>query len=262
MDEVTNDLYKKYLSSCQEWIDHIRPIATQMFLDYKHLSGKIYYMFDNINAQPCNVIIEINEKVEVDENIKSIYKRLALKFHPDKFNHTFNSQLFAIINKHYTLNSINIMTNLDTNSEKLVVMDDTIMEVVVSNLSIDGCWENIEKMLGKSDGDKMNIMTTPYKSSKEENEGNIDFLSTDAYNFFINPTKEKERINKFYYTEEELINKIKTTSDSSFYKYYATHYIHVRPILQACTERLLNERNSLLLENEKLRARIATLKTT
>jgi len=254
MDEA---MYQKYTAACREWIDYIRPIATKKFTEYKLKSGKIYYRFDYLSV---NVSEYNNNFDKKDENIKSIFKRLALKLHPDKCNNTFSTQLFAILSKHYSLNNIHILTSIDVLIDDLLATQDTIMDTIISNLSIDGRWENVEKMLAVASTNeiKMDILTSQYKDEPDDSI-KIDFLSTDAYQFFINQKTGEAKINKNYYTEDELIAKIKTTEDCKFYNYYAANYIHIKRIYQACVDRLLCEKSKLLLENKELKDKIAMI---
>lgn len=188
LDEHGKKLYQTYLKAKKEWLDYVKPLATNFTLNKIQESGKIYfrfsYIFINNREKTCKTI---SPELQVDnvkdrEECRTIYKKLSLKFHPDKFK--TNDNLFTYINASYENNNYDVLTKIF--SDILIILEKTTDE-------IDQYIQNIQ-----------NIQNLPF-IHKENVE--TDFTESTAYHNFLQNKVDLQ----YYMNPDELINHIENS---------------------------------------------------
>lgn len=252
LDDTVKIIYDNYIKSLQEWIKNIKPIATDSLQSYLDTSGKKYYKYEYIRiALP--LVLE-NDK----SDIKFVYKRLSIKFHPDKFPHELANDLFALINKHNLLGNVAILHALDEIADDLILLPRSKMEVLLINLSIEDTYKKITNEIRLKPKEILAILTRSIDSCVVID---TEFIFSRAYTFFMDRYSGEKNINDMYYTEDELIKKIEQSNDMEFISFYCTTYSHNRRILEACASNQLRMRDRLMDENELLKTKIAAQNT-
>jgi hypothetical protein len=182
LDEHGRKLYRLYLKAKQEWLDYITPIATDFTLNKIHETGKIYYRYsylyfkiesesetaERIEREKSfkNVSSELYfDSVKSSEECRTLYKKLALMFHPDKFK--VNDNLFKYIKTSYENNDIDVLNQIF--NDILIISEKTSEEIdqYIKNIPI--IWkENLEDDF---------TQTTTYKNFTK-NKVDLDFYMT------------------------------------------------------------------------------------
>jgi len=247
LDDTGKTIYDNYIRSTQEWIKYIKPFATDSLQSYLDTSGKKYYKYEYIRIS----VLETDNK----SDIKFVYKRLSIKFHPDKFSHELSNDLFVVINKHNLLGNVTILDALDEIAEDLILLPRAKMECLLNNLSIEDNYKKIMNEIRLKPKEILAILTQSIDSCVVIE---TDFISSRAYTFFMNRYSGEKNINDLYYTEDELIRKIEESNDMEFISFYGTTYSHNRRILEACVSNQLRIRDRLMTENELLKTKLAS----
>jgi curved DNA-binding protein CbpA len=182
LDDHGKMLYDNYIKARNEWTNYIAPIAQNYIRDLLSKANKKYYRFDYLFAQYGYKVTEditSCDNSEKPENIKKLYRKLSLLFHPDKFK--TNENLFKFIKTQYDNNDI---TKLSKINEDIDIL-------------LDFSYEQIE--------DYIKCQSTIVITEKQESApADYDYTTTIQYQMFI-----KNNINiKDYYSPEELINHI------------------------------------------------------
>ena len=193
LDEYGKKLYRAYLKAKQEWLDYVTPLATDFTLNKIHESGKVYnrysYLFFKVESEEekaerierekkyDTVSTELQfEPIKVSEECRTLYKKLSLMFHPDKFK--TNDNLFKYIKTSYENNDIDVLNQIFL--DILIISEKTSDEIeyYIKNIPIIRK-ENLE----------------------------TDFTQTTAYKNF---TKNKVDL-EFYMSLEELVDHIENS---------------------------------------------------
>ncbi len=192
LDEHGKKLYRAYLKAKQEWIEYITPIATDFTLNKIHETGKIYNRFsylyfkietesekeERLNREKNNTISsELKyDSVNSSEECRTLYKKLSLMFHPDKFK--TNDNLFKYIKTSYENNDIDVLTQIFSDSVEISEKTSEEIDKYIRNIPI---------------------------IHKEQIEG--DFTQTEAYKNF---THNKVNLD-FYMTQKEIVDYIENS---------------------------------------------------
>jgi len=190
LDEYGKKLYRTYLKAKQEWLDYVTPLATDFTLNKINESEKRYnrysYLFFKIESEEekaerierekkyDTVSTELQfETTKASEECRTLYKKLSLMFHPDKFK--TNDNLFKYIKTSYENNDIDVLNQIFL--DILIISEKTSDEIdyYIKNIPI------IHKEILEN-----------------------DFTQTSAYKNFA---KNKVDLD-FYMTQEELIDHI------------------------------------------------------
>lgn len=204
LDEYGKKLYRAYLKSKQEWLDYVTPLATNFTLNKINESGKIYnrfsYLYFKIESEEekaerierekkyNTVSTELQfESTKASEECRTLYKKLSLMFHPDKFK--TNDNLFKYIKTSYENNDIDVLNQIF--QDILIISEKTADE-------IDDYIKNIPII---------------HKEILED-----DFTQTTAYKNFA---KNKVDLD-FYMSQDEMINHIENdyllTNELKYYQ--------------------------------------------
>ena len=93
MDNTEQILYSNFIKAQKEWVNYIRPVATKSFNDRLNELNKKYYRYQYYST------IRTTDNVVGNTEIKQLYRKLSLKFHPDKFQK--NGYIFVLLTKMY-----------------------------------------------------------------------------------------------------------------------------------------------------------------
>ena len=182
LDDHGKMLYDNYINARNEWTSYVAPIAQNYIRDLLNKANKKYYRFDYLFAQYGYKVAEditSCDNSDKPENIKKLYRKLSLLFHPDKFK--TNENLFKFIKTQYDENNA---TKLSKINEDIDILLDFSYEQIEDYIK---CQTNITET------------ATPHYDPKD-----YDYTTTLQYQMFI-----KNNINiKDYYSPDELINHI------------------------------------------------------
>ena len=128
------------------------------------------------------------------------------------------------------------------------------MVKLISN--IDSQYKTIETSLATCKSDERMEILISEKSYQEDD----NFLTSYAYNFYMNTTAGKENVNKNYYTEDELIHEIQRSNEPRFHEYYGHNYFENKRVYSAVIEKMLSMKKQLETENIKLKEKIEEAK--
>jgi hypothetical protein len=192
LDEHGKKLYRAYLKAKQEWIEYITPIATDFTLNKIHETGKIYNRFsylyfkietdlekeERLKRETDNIMSpELKyDCIKSSEECRTLYKKLSLMFHPDKFK--TNDNLFKYIKTSYENNDFDVLAQIFSDSIEISEKTSEEIDKYIRNIPI---------------------------IHKEQIEN--DFTQTEAYKNF---TKNKVDLD-FYMTQKEIADYIENS---------------------------------------------------
>jgi len=185
LDDHGKMLYDNYIKARNEWTNYIAPIAQNYIRETLNKANKKYYRFDYLFVNyGYSVAEDITscDNSEKPDNIKKLYRKLSLLFHPDKFK--TNDNLFKFIKTLYDNNDITKLTKINDDIDIL----------------LDFSSDEIEDYIEDAIKCQSNITETPVTIDLTD----YDYTTTLQYQMFI-----KNNINiKDYYSPDELINHI------------------------------------------------------
>lgn len=186
LDDHGKMLYDNYIKARNEWTNYIAPIAHDYIRDLLFKANKKYYRYDYLFV---NYGFSVAENItscdnsDKPENIKKLYRKLSLLFHPDKFK--TNENLFKFIKTLYDNNDITKLTKINDDIDSL----------------LDFSSEQIEDYIEDAIKCQTNVTDTPIPDYDPKD---YDYTTTLQYQMFI-----KNNINMTdYYSPDELINHI------------------------------------------------------
>ena len=187
LDDHGKMLYDNYIEARDEWTNYIAPIAQDYIRDTLLKANKKYYRFDYLFVNYGNKIYDDITSCDTSakpDNIKKLYRKLSLLFHPDKFK--TNENLFKFIKTLYDKNEETKLSKINNDIDIL----------------LDFSYEQIEDYI-KCQQDII-PETNTVDNMTDYNPKDYDYTTTLQYQMFI-----KNNINmKDYYSPEELINHI------------------------------------------------------
>lgn len=102
----------KYLQNELEYIEHIMPYYDKKFMERLNQLGKTHQISTN---SPCN---ELESATKIHKNsIKELYRKLSLKYHPDRSKEPNCDELIRFINDCYSNNDEESLYILDSSDE-------------------------------------------------------------------------------------------------------------------------------------------------
>lgn len=216
IDEKGRIIYTNYINAKKEWSNYIRNIAIKEYNDRINELDKKYYKYAYFKND-TNYINKFCKSKNIDSEVKIIYKKLSLIFHPDKFNNS--DILFKVINKAYTENNLDILTDINYKKEELVTYNE----------------EQILNFIAILNGNNLSL--------------NDCFIGSQVYEWFMN--KDDCAFDSFY-TSEELINHIENDymfdNEIKYYEDLSENDDFIKKGLLKRKIRLLKEENKRLKE--------------
>ncbi|AGF85003.1 superfamily protein [Moumouvirus goulette] len=99
-------LYQNYIKAKYEYLKKFSEKAIPQFISETkdYVWDKDHHLYNYINNIPIH---------KPDENIKNLYKKLAILFHPDKCNESWSCEIFQLVNESYLKNDFNKLNELD-----------------------------------------------------------------------------------------------------------------------------------------------------
>ncbi len=189
LDEEGKRLYDNYIKARNEWTTYIAPRISEYFTNKLKEANKKYFRFDYLsfkNVTEEHTSADVSNK---PENLKKLYRKLSLLFHPDKFTPrgsfpkgcNKNDNLFKFIKKLYDENDITKLSKINDMIDTLLDYDSDMIDNYIEMLEGKTIVEN-----------KMNDI------------GDYDYTQSLQYIMFV-----KNQFNiKDYYTPDEMINHI------------------------------------------------------
>ncbi len=200
LDAHGKELYENFQRAQREWLAYVSPIAIK-YADLKlSAANGMYYKYAYITAQYLNEKIQIHPTDETTE----LYKKLALRFHPDKFKNTCAAaiELFQLINKAHQTDNFTLLQKIDTDTNTLLSANDEYLSNYVAQLEI---------------GNQATLaddFTIP--------------MDSPAYRIFMEPS----RAHDYFYTTDELIKHLEygylLDTEIEYYTHLATYDESVR----------------------------------
>jgi hypothetical protein len=189
LDEEGKMLYDNYIKARNEWTTYIAPKISEYFTKKLNDANKKYYRFDYLffkNVTEDITSVEVSNK---PENLRKLYRKLSLLFHPDKYSpkgsspkgSETNDNLFKFIKKLYDEDDITKLSKINDDIDMLLDYDSNEIDNYIMVIEGKTVVEN-----------KMNDI------------GDYDYTQSLQYIMFV-----KNQFNiKDYYTPDELINHI------------------------------------------------------
>ena len=186
LDDHGKMLYENYIKARTEWTNYIAPIAQDYIRETLTKANKKYSRFDYLFVNyGYNVAEDITscDNSNKPENIRKLYRKLSLLFHPDKFTPKgckTNENLFKFIKTLYDNNDITKLSKINDDIDSL----------------LDFSYDEIEDYIKC----QINITDKPITIDLTD----YDYTTNLQYQMFI-----KNNINiKDYYSPDELIDHI------------------------------------------------------
>lgn len=194
LDEKGKKLYNDYIKARNKWTTYISPKVTEYFQKTLKDANKEYYRFNYLFFKNITDDLTSCDITNKPENLKKLYRKLSLLFHPDKFK--TNDSLFKFIKNLYDSNNLTKISKINDDIDMLLDYNSDMIDKYIMTLE------------GK------NIVTEQGETVDVQD---YDYTTTLAYIMFI-----KNQINlNDYYTPEELINHIEndhiTESEMQYY---------------------------------------------
>jgi hypothetical protein len=216
--EDGKNIYSEFVNAQKKWYDYIRPVCIENFNKRLVESGKTYNKYSYFS----NTISNVLSKPEKPENIKKLYKKLSLIFHPDKCNKTHD--IFIAITKFAENNDIESLEYIDKLSDYILENSENndLINILKTKEKIKEFYEFIQK-----DGNNINNFVL------DHNEYTHDLTQTIAYQWYMGNDNIKNSIESMYWTEDELINHLKNDYliDIEREYYMTTGTIEIQKIL-------------------------------
>jgi hypothetical protein len=197
LDEEGKMLYDNYIKARNEWTTYIAPKISEYFTKKLNDANKKYYRFNYLffkNVAEDITSVDVSNK---PENLKKLYRKLSLLFHPDKFTPKdcdANDNLFKFIKKLYDEDDITKLSKINDDIDILLDYNSDMIDNYIMVLEGKTVVEN-----------------------KPVDIGDYDYTQSLQYIMFI---KNEFNINH-YYTPDELINHIEndyiTDSEIAYY---------------------------------------------
>lgn len=192
LDEEGKMLYDNYIKARNEWTTYVAPKISEYFTKQLKDANKKYYRFDYLffkNVTDDITSVEVSNK---PENLRKLYRKLSLLFHPDKYS--LSDNLFKFIKKLYDEDDITKLSKINDDIDMLLDYNSNEIDNYIMVLEGKTVVEN-----------KMNDI------------GDYDYTQSLQYIMFV---KNEFNINH-YYTPDELINHIEndyiTDSEMAYY---------------------------------------------
>ena len=274
-------LYDSYIKARDAWISYIRPYAITKLNNYLSNTGRKYYKYEfytnTTNGFMKNKLTNTKPK---SPDMVAKYKKLCILFHPDKFNHPQNTDLFCLLKKWFDVSNGNMLDILDRISHLVLEMpsipiptdnlanmltnlaNPDILDIIKSkcrDIEDARCIYDVLNTDSNKLGSSSIIKNNCNDCNKPEN-----FINTNTYIFFMDEANTKSSIDEQTLTEAELIDYIKAQGqyDDAFLAFCYERYRDNENILWAIVELQLQRRDELKKENEILRERLNRLSKT
>lgn len=271
LDEEGKQIYRDYIIHCNKWVNYIMPKANKKMNDYFDTTQKKFYKYEYLTFEYNYTYIDINcSNNKCTPALIAKYKKLCLLFHPDKFNNSYNTLFFVLINSFYKENNEFMINIIDTIAQYVLELDN--LENIINNLDkILTSKNNITNVLKHiTDANELfailnstDILAYNTDAGADnvqnmtEQDADINkFLSSTVYSFYKGNKTTVDYINDNYITEEQVIEIIKncTKLDKKIIDFYKEKYEHSNMNIRIAVYEWLN--NELKKENEILRERL------
>lgn len=268
------DLFKAFKEASDAWAKYIVPVAIQAFerrlssLGKKHCKLAGMGLYESSHSSSDSSFSSASKAVDgSDAECKSIYKKLAMMFHPDKFKGS--DEIFKSIFAYASIGDYKSLRCCQHLAESLNFeeLDHEAMEnitKIVANTQLlhkynpDGPAPAVDSGLGASGTP---IPGTPVpdtdmmKAAREAGWG----LEHCAYRWFIGDANVKETYERMYLTDDELIEDLKYAHDNKLHVYMGLCRENTK-VMEAIKEILTAKVQKAKAENIRLKTQHAQMK--
>lgn len=250
-------LYKNYIDARDKWLLYAHERASINFNNRLKDIGKKYNK-DSYYLDTCESRLKSDVHANVNNmtnDIKKIYKKLSLVFHPDKFIKT--DVIFKCIYDISQDNNYMLLTFIDLITADILEYDN--IEILNEIFS---CKEKLSKFYEYSYGKNISFteLLNSYKSASKlyEHESKLpfepeSFMNSTEYKWFCGNINIKQSCENQYYSDDELISHLNTDVTDDELNYYLKHGSdnvkkYIKKIKQEKNERVTIQREKVLLE--------------
>jgi hypothetical protein len=217
LDQKGTELYETYRRARREWAAYIVPKACKAFSERLTAEGRHHYyemlykdLSKDVSASDADDRVDDASDPD-DAEVKALYKKLALVFHPDKYNGS--DAFFKIIHRYAkegNLKCLKAISVLAQSFSKEVLTLERVNELV----EIMNSPERLER-LGRLEGQERK---TDDDQIVQDDDDILDRCT--AYHWYIGSHKTRKIYENLYYTDNQLLKRLRQSSSIEKLDFY------------------------------------------
>jgi hypothetical protein len=233
-DEIEQKLYNDYISAKHKYFTYIQPTYQKKYEEYIIKSEKIYTNEAKIYNKP---------KVNKQKEIKRVYRKLSLIFHPDKYPNASNEM--QLLNQLYEQNDLDTLLCIENSNTKNLEQFIEQKKYKDDIAAIENSYYYIWNISGHDFAERMTKNEYIEKLNKQKCEYEKELNNDkEAINMYISSNKQYEELIRTYagLNNELKLEEFKeqTRKNTERIEYYNKEIINNTELLKTINEKLEN----------------------
>jgi hypothetical protein len=193
---------------------------------------RIYKVFDDYNVADYNTKtntstneMKSDNKKQMSDKTKKLYKKLSILFHPDKYTKT--DKIFILITSCANNDDINTLEQLDSLSSDFLECPDNLINKLIELLNDKTQLKMLYQYMQQETSSFIDYINGSIIINETDTNDDTqislccsDFLNTNIYAWYIGNNKTKKMYESTFYSEDELIKHLKTSAGDHELTFY------------------------------------------